>query len=77
MVKPSNMWRYVRTVKVAHHHDGNPKGELTWETVTASTPSPAQGWDFTLECGCKLQYALDLDVEVQMILLDEVANWGR
>jgi hypothetical protein len=76
MVRTDQMWRYTGTVKLGHHHDGDVDGPLTWETLTAVKPSEAQGWDFWLECGCKLQSCFDdMDIEVQVIWHEDVLNW--
>ena len=77
MVRTDQMWRYPRTVKLGHYH-GSDDNELTWTELKAVRPSEAQGWDFELEDGCTLQSCFDeTEIEVQMILSDEVLNWGK
>ena len=76
MVRTDQMWRYPRTVKIGHYH-GEDEAE-SFSMLLAVTESPAQGWDFHLECGCKLQSCFgETEIAVEMNLLDEVANWGR
>jgi hypothetical protein len=78
MVRTDEMWRYTRTVKLSHHHDGDVRGELTWETLMKVAESPTQGWEFTLECGCVLQSCFpETTNEVQTIWDDEILNWGK
>lgn len=77
MVRTDQMWRYPRTVELGHYHDSDNK-ELTWTTLTAVTPSKAQGWDFELEDGCKLQSCFaETEIEVRTIWHEDVLNWGK
>jgi hypothetical protein len=78
MVRTDQMWRYTRTVMIAHYHgDGNYE-TLTWEPVIMVEPSPIQGWNFTLECGCTLQSCFgEMEINVKMIPHPDVAAWGK
>lgn len=76
MVRTDQMWRYARTVKLAHYHGHDL--DLTWITLKAVTPSSAQGWDFELEDGCVLQSCFDdMEIPVETIWHEDVLNWGK
>ena len=76
MVRTDQMWRYVREVKLGHYHQDDKV--LTWSKLVKVERSKAQGWDFTLECGCRLQSCFDeTEIEVQVIWHDDVVNWGK
>ena len=78
MVRTDQMWRYTNTVKLAHYHGDGNFDTLTWEKLLKVEPSTAQGWDFHLECGCKLQSCFDeTEIEVQTIWHEDVLNWGK
>jgi len=77
MVRTDQMWRYTRTVELGHYHDSDDT-ELTWSMLTAVTPSKAQGWDFELEDGCRLQSCFaETEIEVQVLWHEDVLNWGK
>ena len=78
MVRTDQMWRYTRTIKLSHYHGDGNYDTLTWETLMEVAPSPAQGWNFTLECGCTLQSCFDdMEWDVEVIWHDDVLNWGK
>lgn len=78
MVRTDQMWRYARTIKLPHHHDGDIEGALSYSTLLAVTESKHQGWDFKLECGCKLQSCFgESEWEVEVIWHEDVLNWGK
>jgi hypothetical protein len=78
MVRTDQMWRYTRCVKLSHYHGDGNYSELTWEDLIAVRPSPAQGWDFELECGCVLQSCFgEMEIEVQVNWHPDVLNWGK
>lgn len=75
-VRTDEMWRYTNTVRLGHYHDSDDE-ELTWTMLTAVAPSKAQGWDFELEDGCRLQSCFgDSLIEVQVDWHEDVLNWG-
>lgn len=79
MVRTDELWRYTGTVKLSHYHSGDDYSEepARWETLTAVTPSEAQGYDLYLEDGCKLQSCFgETENEVQVIWHEDVLNWG-
>lgn len=78
MVRTDQMWRYARTVMV-EHWGSNPDCERgVWDVVTKVSESKHQGWDFHLECGCKIQSCFDETlIEVREVHHPEVAEWGK
>lgn len=77
MVRTDQMWRYTREVELGHYHDSADK-ELTWTALAAVKPSEAQGWNFDLEDGCRLQSCFDeTEIDVRTIWHEDVLNWGK
>ncbi len=78
MVRTDQMWRYTGTIKLPHYHGDGNYTTLTNETLTEVNPSPVQGWNFTLECGCTLQACFDgMEWDVEVIWHEDVVNWGK
>lgn len=79
MVRTDQMWRYARTVLIEHWGDSTPACERgVWDVVVKVTESAFQGWDFHLECGCKLQSCFaDMMIPTRDVPHPEVAEWGK
>ena len=87
-VRTDEMWRYPRTVKLAHTGpcENSQNAAEVWSTLVTVRDSGRhgqngngyEGWYFDLECECTIQSCFaDTPIEVEVIWHEDVLNWGK